>query len=282
MLSRSFRFAAYPRLNHYQGCWMWKRNMPGVAGNIADRIESLDLSLFDSIETQSSDGDRLAWLAVQRAMRQPSGYVYLEIGSHLGGSLQQHLADPLCRGIVSIDKRPLSQPDDRGKVYHYEGNSTARMLDNLRRIAPEQLGKVTCFDADASEIDPQKIELPPTFCFIDGEHTEPAVLSDFEFCLKVCADDAAICFHDDKIIHPALGSILSSLRTRGIPFTARKLTGVTFGIFLRKCPVAHDPYVLSHSTDAALWLRLQRLRQCVPGWLRPLARRLVRVFKRQG
>ena len=53
-------------------------------GDIATRIESLDVNLFTAISSQSNDGDRRAWLAVQRSLRLQSKYVYLEIGSHLG------------------------------------------------------------------------------------------------------------------------------------------------------------------------------------------------------
>ena len=96
------------------------------------RIERLDCSLFDPIPTQSSKGDRMSWLALQGAVRRAApSYTYLEIGSHLGGSIQQHWIDPRCSLIYSIDKRPLEQPDDRGAVFAYAGNSTARMLGNL-------------------------------------------------------------------------------------------------------------------------------------------------------
>jgi hypothetical protein len=253
--------------------------MREVENGIGAQVEALDVSLFDAISTESSDGDRRAWLAVQRSLRQPSGYSYLEIGSHLGGSIQPHLLDPQCRSIVSIDKRPPSQPDDRGPVFFYEGNSTARMLDNLRRISPEQTNKVTCFDADACDVDPRALPAAPDFCFIDGEHTYSAVLSDFTFCLRVCAPDAAICFHDDWVVHPALRAIISDLRRRGIPFTARKLSGVTFGIFLRECPATHDPYLSTSSQDSAGWLRRQRLRAWVPTWLRPAAGRVAGWFR---
>jgi hypothetical protein len=254
--------------------------MPVPGDDFTRRLEALDLSLFDTVPTQSDDADRRSWLAVQRSVRVPSGYTYLEIGSHLGGSLQQHLADPLCRQIISIDKRPASQPDDRqkGKISHYPGNSTARMLDNLRQVAPDQLGKVTCHDADAKDVDPGTIPAPPDFCFIDGEHTHTAVLSDFEFCLGVCAPNAAICFHDDWFIFKALESAMATLRHRGIPFTARKLGGVTFGIFLRDCAAANDPYLRSSSQDAVRWIRGRKLRALLPGWLkstlRPVVRRL--------
>ena len=254
--------------------------MPDIQSDFAKRIESLDLSLFDHILTQSDDGDRRAWLAVQRSVRKPTGYTYLEIGSHLGGSLQQHWVDPLCRNIISIDKRPIDMPDDRGKKVHYEGNSTARMLSNLRRISANSASTLTCFDNDASKIDPSQITAPPDYCFIDGEHTRSAVLSDFEFCLRVCAPDAAICFHDDIVIYPAIAAILSRLRKQGVPFTAGKLTGFTFGIFLRNCSAAHDPYILSHAHEGAGWVRRQRIRRMVPVALHPAASWVADLFRR--
>src|SRR5205085_5360127 len=137
--------------------------------SVEQQIESLDLRLFDHVESQSSPGDRRAWLGVQRAMRREGPYVYLEIGSHLGGSIQQHLVDPRCVAIVSIDKRPPVQPDDRGADVAYESNSTARMLENLRRVAPQALSKLTTFDADARDIDPDRLPARANFCFIDGE-----------------------------------------------------------------------------------------------------------------
>jgi hypothetical protein len=249
--------------------------------DIEARIEALDVSLFDAIETQSLDGDRRAWLAVQRSLRrQPRGYAYLEIGSHLGGSIQQHLVDPLCRSIASIDKRPPEQPDDRGIVCSYEGNSSARMLENLRRVAPEQTGKVTCFDADACDVDPRDLPEAPDFCFIDGEHTHAAVLSDFGFCLRVCAPDAAICLHDDTVVHRAIGATLLDLRRRRVPFVARKLSGETFGVFLRDCPAAGDPYLSGNSQDGTWWLRARRLREWSPRWLRPAGRRVAQWLGR--
>jgi hypothetical protein len=157
--------------------------MPAAGVDSSQRLESLDLTLFDVLPTQSTDGDRRSWLAVQRSVRRPAGYTYLEIGSHLGGSIQQHLIDPWCQKIISIDKRPPSQPDDPGETFCHERNSTARMLDHLRRIARHELSKVICFDADAKDVAPHAIPRRPDFCFIDGEHTHAAALSDFESAL---------------------------------------------------------------------------------------------------
>jgi hypothetical protein len=256
--------------------------MSGTGGDIGARIESLDVSLFDAVLSQSFVGDRRALLAVQRSVRREHEYVYLEIGSYLGGSIQQHLVDPCCREIISIDKRTLSPPDDRGEDFAYEGNSTARMMDNLRRVSAAQLGKIRCFDADAGDIDPSSIPAAD-FCFIDGEHTAAAVRTDFAFCLRTCTPNAAICFHDDFVIAPALRRILSDLRRQGVPFTARKLTGRTFGIFLRNCPALRDSYLSATSRAAGAWLlpRLlrRRLRSWVPTPLLPVARSVAGWFR---
>jgi hypothetical protein len=224
-----------------------------------DRLNRLDTTLFAVVPTQSSEGDRRAWLAVQRSIR-ANGYSYLETGSYLGGSIQQHLVDPLCRHVISIDKRPLFQPDERDEVIQYTEASTERMMQFLRKVDPVAVSRVTTFETDASSIDPVRIPEPPKFCFLDGEHTCAAAISDFEFCLKVCDPDAAICFHDARIIHSGLVDILHSLKSRNVQFVARRLGGDSFGIFLRNCPAATDKYILENSSDPEPFFRKMRLR----------------------
>lgn len=258
-----------------------------AADTIAGRIDRLDLSLFDGIDSQSSDEDKTGWLAVQRCLRQSQdGYVYLEIGSHLGGSIQQHLVDPKCRTIYSIDKRPLEGPDDRGTWFRYDGNSTQRMLDNLRSIDAAQLRKVVCIDADASEVDPGRIETRPAFCFIDAEHTHTAALSDFGFCLSVCSEDAVIGFHDDWLLYPAISEILDGLERDGVPFRAFKLPGATFLIALRSAPVLEDEGFLALVGDGRRSIPFLRMkafaRRLVPQRLRPYARKVGNGILRSG
>ena len=244
-----------------------------------ERLDRLDLSLFDSIPTQSLEGERRSWLALQRGVRRPAGYTYLEIGSHLGGSIQQHLLDPWCTTIISIDKRPQSQPDDRGEPCRYEGNSTERMIQNLRRVAPDELSKLHCFDADTKNIDPSTLPARADFCFIDGEHTHRAVLSDFEFCLRASSANAVICFHDDNAIWRALRQILSSLRKHKIQFIARKLDDYSFAILLGSCPAASDPVVREISLDGVRWLRDRRLGSLIPHWSRPVLHPIVELLQ---
>jgi hypothetical protein len=243
-----------------------------------ERIERLDLSLFDALPSQSLEGDRLSWLALQRAVRRAlPRYTYLEIGSYLGGSIQQHLVDPKCARIYSIDRRALELPDERGAPCRYEANSTAGMLERLRGVDPDGVGKVVCFEADARDLSPASIPGPPDFCFIDGEHTREAVLSDFAFCLRVCAPNAVIAFHDDFIIHPAIRRIVEGLAKQQVPFSAWKLGGVTFAVVLRDGPAGQDAGVRRLAVQGERWLRWAPLVTLVwrltPRWAVPLGRR---------
>ena len=79
---------------------------------IAERVAKGDLSLFDALPAELTPADRGMLLALQAivAGRHPD-YRYLEIGSHRGGSIQPHLFDRRCPDIISIDPRPVSQPD---------------------------------------------------------------------------------------------------------------------------------------------------------------------------
>src|SRR5687768_6609583 len=99
---------------------------------------------FQWVPTQTSVEDRRALLSLQDAVIQCIGdYVYLEVGSHLGGSLQPHVGEPRCKRIYSIDPRPEEQPDEHILgTYKYEGNSTTRMIEYLRQVPGADLQKL--------------------------------------------------------------------------------------------------------------------------------------------
>jgi hypothetical protein len=186
---------------------------------VEERIESLDLSLFDLVSTQTYPEDRTSLLLLQRCVRRSGDYIYAEIGSHLGGTLQPHLVDGRCTLIYSIDKRPLVLPDEYSGEVYYPENSTQRMLDGLREAFPESpVEKIRTFDGDAQELDPSQFSKAADFCFIDAEHTDRAVVSDFGFCLSICKPDGVIAFHDAAIILGGLGRIRRQLRKSGIRF----------------------------------------------------------------
>lgn len=194
-----------------------------------DSLKNLDLKLFEKIASQTTDGDKRSLLVLQNAVREiyPE-YIYLEIGSYLGGSLQPHLLDDKCKIIYSIDKRPLVQPDERGIDFVYQHNSTSRMLEILQTVTKIGLEKIVCFDADASEIEKAKIDPRPEVCFIDGEHTDIASWNDFLFCIDVVTEKGMIIFHDAAIIYNSLRRITDFLEQSGRPFRAYNLSDVVF------------------------------------------------------
>lgn len=230
-------------------------------------LSGLDTSLFDHIVSQTTEEDRRSLLAVQRAVRARGEYVYLEIGSHLGGTLQPHLLDPRCTKIYSIDPRPLIVDDERGEKQQYLDNTTERMMRLLGEIEPSQLGKIGTIDLSASEIDPDSITPKPDLCFIDGEHTNSAVSIDFALCSRVLAEDGTVIFHDSNLVYAGIRKILESLKVSGIRHKPMKLGGTVFAIGVRDSPIASDPYIRSiassvryHFLRSAVRLRINRFK----------------------
>ncbi len=232
----------------------------------SQRIEGLDISLFEKIQTQATDDDKRCLLAIQGATRRtyPS-YSYLEIGSHLGGSIQPYLLDDQCSRIYSIDPRPPSQPDDRkpGFRAHYDGNSTERMLERLAEVDSEAMGKIECFDSDASEIDTALIVEKPRVAFVDGEHTNKAVRSDFRFCSEVLAPNGAIVFHDFWIVYRAIFQISRRLHQEGRPHLPLMLNRNVFSIFFDPAVVEDDPFLSALAKSHRKRLLFFRIRMAV-------------------
>jgi Methyltransferase domain len=184
---------------------------------LAERIAALDPTLFDTIASETTRNDRRSLLALHQACADDTeGFAYLEIGSHLGGSLQVLVRDPRCRRIVSIDARPLRQPDERGPEWRYRENSTERMRGQLGALPDADLGKLETIDASTADIDPASIAPPPTLCFVDGEHTDDAVLRDARFCRQVISDDGWLAFHDTGIVYGGLTAFLEELADEGV------------------------------------------------------------------
>lgn len=211
-------------------------------------ISTLDVKIFEKIKSQLSDNDKQSLLACQQAARELAGnYNYLEIGSYLGGSIQPHLLDGRCARVYSIDKRPLHQPDNRGVDYTYLNNSTRRMLDLLAEVAP--VDKIRTIDGDTREISPAQIEEKIQLCFIDGEHTDEAVLSDFKFCLEVLDKSGAIVFHDAPITYNGIASCVEHLKNNNIKFRAYGLPDIVFAVEINDFPMYKSEKILERLTN---------------------------------
>ncbi len=212
-------------------------------------INELDLRLFEKIPSQSTDEDKQSLLACELAVRELAGeYNYLEIGSYLGGSIQPHLLDPKCRRIYSIDKRPLSQPDERGFDFVYRNNSTARMMETLAQVSDNR-EKITTIDGDSRTIDPRQVADKIQLCFIDGEHTDEAVVSDFKFCLRVLDDNGAIVFHDAQITYNGIADCIKYLEDKGLHFKAYVLPHIVFAVEIGDFPLHKHAVIAERLRD---------------------------------
>jgi hypothetical protein len=215
------------------------------------RLESLDLSLFDHVPSQTTPEDRASLLALHNACRQCHGtFRYLEIGSHLGGSLQALVADPRCTGIISIDSRPPTQPDARFGIATYPDNRTERMLDLLREVPGADLGKLRTFDASTEDLDASALGEPAALCFIDGEHTDDAALRDARFCRQVVGDDGALAFHDFRRVHGAIRAFAGALDPGS--YTAYRLESSVLVIELGEPRLLTSDFVAGRAPKKAL------------------------------
>jgi hypothetical protein len=177
--------------------------------DIAERVRDLDTRLFDPILAQSDQDDRRALLALHEGAASRYGsFVYLEIGSYLGGSLQAHVRDPRCVGIISIDPRPEAPPDKRTGTWTYEGNTTAHMLGLLGELPGADLSKLTTFELGTEALSVDALPMRPHYCFIDGEHTDEASLRDGRFCAEALGGRGVIAFHDDQVVRGGIEAFL--------------------------------------------------------------------------
>jgi len=199
--------------------------------SVEQAITALDVSIFN-IESQTTINDRRSFLALQAAVRQHNnGYVYLECGSHLGGSLLPHVLDPSCRIFYSVDKRPPEQPDERGVQFPSTDNSSLRMIAMLQNHASKELvAKVQTFDVDASMLTSSQIQEKPDLILIDAEHTNAAVFSDFLSIYRLCQPAAIYAFHDTNLIYSGLQNIETFLRHVGIDFASYILPDFVFAL----------------------------------------------------
>lgn len=224
-----------------------------------DRIRSLDISLFAAIQSITSDNDKRTLLLLQDCVRSSGEYLYLEIGSYLGGTIQPHYVDPLCKLIYSIDIRSEFHPDERGRPSHYSNNTTERMLRNLSHSYPSIVEtKIKTFDSNICTLDLNEITEEPSFCFIDGEHTNQVVFSDFKFCLQVCHPNAIIAFHDSNLIFKGIKMIKKYLSNNSIQFRGYMLGGSVYAILLNEANSSFADKLKPFSVDENEYFSIAR------------------------
>jgi hypothetical protein len=212
----------------------------GATSDLAERIARLDTTLFDHVEVQLDREDQRSLLALHSACRTGLGsFCYLEIGSHLGGSLQAFIRDSACLTIISIDSRPASQPDERGIRYRYPENTTQRMLEGLAAIPGADLGKLQTIERSTEELSHCELPIRPQLAFVDGEHTDRAAQRDARFCDAAMSGTGCIAFHDAAVVYRGVREFLSELVGGGRKFCAYVLPDSLFVIELG------DPFLLT-------------------------------------
>lgn len=198
----------------------------------AELIESADISIF-RVESQSTGEDRKSFLKVQNFIRQRCPeYSYLEVGSHLGGSLLPYLLDDRCISVISCDPRPVAMSDERGPLEYVE-NSTKRMINTLKAAGgPDIAAKLTTYELDISDINPAQIGSHIQIAFIDAEHTNRAAFRDFLQVFKLVRKDSLIVFHDSNILVDALSNAQAFLNFMNVKHYALYLPDHVFVIAL--------------------------------------------------
>jgi hypothetical protein len=185
---------------------------------LEDRIEALDVDLFSFVPMQAQDSDARALLALHTAVAATeTPFAYLEIGSFRGGSLQALVADPRCSRLMSIDPRTAETPDETRGAYTYEENTTAQMLELLSRVPGADMAKLATFETTTETMSPAALPQRPHYCFVDGEHTDDAVLTDARFCAEALDGTGVIAFHDWGIVRSAIKAFVREHR-RDISF----------------------------------------------------------------
>jgi Methyltransferase domain len=230
----------------------------------ADQIAALDTQLFAYVESQTGEGDRKSLLAIHRAVANAGMFSYLEIGSHLGGTLQVVIADPRCAKVVSIDPRRPFQPDDRPgqPLFEYRDNSTERMVKLLQGVPDADLSKLETVEESTENIPPGRFARPDV-CFIDGEHTYDAALRDARFCRTVLQGCGIIAFHDFRIVERA---VLDFLRETTGPYRAYLLWNTVFVVELGVAStLLDDPAIRAQLRPRHGWVAANRMG--VSSWL---------------
>lgn len=237
--------------------------------SLADRVDRLDLSLFDEIEPGlGSSADRRSLLALHAALATRGTFSYLEVGSYLGGSLQSFIVDPRCHAIVSIDRRDEVSEDERSELPEYPDNTTSRMLEHLSSVSGADIAKLTAIEGSTDRLDPA--DFRADLCLIDGEHTNAAVLRDARFCRQVVRDRGVIAFHDRILVDDGIREFLAELPTCRMYPLAHELFVVEINV-----PSLLSDVRVKAQVPRAAWLIADRLRAMRPALaVASVARRL--------
>src|SRR5690606_31292405 len=94
------------------------------------------------------------------------------------------------------------------------------------------------------DIDPSEIGTSIDLCFIDGEHTDRAVLKDMQFCIRVLGSGGgAIVFDDAQIAYNGIANCVGHLEEMGTQFEAYVLPHKIFVIEIGDFTLSRHPEI---------------------------------------
>ena len=144
----------------------------------------------------------------------------------------------------------------------YEGNTVARMLEQLAKLPDVDMGKLSTFDAGTDALSASALPVRPDFAFVDGEHTDEAVLRDAHFCAEALRGRGVIAFHDYPIVADGISEFVRAAWTE-ISF-ALAFTGRVFAVELGGAGILRSPVIdraVSSSWHSLMWRLCNRPRR---------------------
>jgi hypothetical protein len=118
---------------------------------------------------------------------------------------------------MSIDPRTRETPDETRGAFTYDENTTGRMVELLSQVPDATMDKLATFETTTEAMSPTALPQRPDCCFVDGEHSHGAVLTDARFCAEALGGTGVIAFHDYGIVQSAIKEFVRE-RRRDIAF----------------------------------------------------------------
>ncbi len=196
-------------------------------------MKKKEIEKFFPIPSQTSLVDKAVILKINKLMNlRTKNFIYIEIGSYLGGSLTPFLINENCKRVISVDKRNQIIDDERNEKWSYKKISEKLMIKGLKEKKLD-ISKLKSFNGDISEYRPKENY---DLAFIDGIHTDKNTFSDFLYILDKINKHCIILFHDSVVIFKALLLIKEFLKKKNYTFKIAKfkesgITGFFFGSF---------------------------------------------------
>lgn len=182
----------------------------GVALSMRNFITTLRLRRYGlqrhlKVFSHTTTTERLALFQVAKLL--PSGARALEIGSHIGSSALFICAGLThCRGHLTCVDTWMNQTMPDG-----ESDTFAEFQENTKEYS-HMIKMVRKFSHELTFAD---IGQPLDFVFIDGDHSESAVRSDFSLIAPHVKVDGKIAFHDLNPAFPGVNKVIGEAMASG-------------------------------------------------------------------